>query len=114
MSNFNGIYSVSVQASDGGLVSDGANVAASEKVLFDEPIGTPGVMDFTPFLAGVTTPLVVIIKSDVTFTVSEDGTHFSTVARKVWYGSGFAAGSLPLKITTTAPSLRTQMLVIGL
>lgn len=112
MSNFNAIGNASLQASDGGVVTDAFNTGVNAKVLLDDVFGA-GVLDLAPYLASITVGKAFIVKAAASdFTISEDGVNFSTRKRTTHYVNGLDSGAIPLKITLTSGS-RVQVLAAG-
>lgn len=112
---FTATLAASIKTDDGCGVANSVQIAAlTSKSIFDKiiPVGT---LDLAPYLADMPVQVhgIIILATNANFTVSLDGTTFSTRKFSQFYVQVGDAGLMPLKIILTAQA-RIQFMAVGL
>jgi hypothetical protein len=104
-----------IKTDDGCTTAGSLQVSSlTAKSSFDEIIPA-GVLDLAPYLANFPVQIqgVIIIATNGNFTVSVDGSNFSTRKFSMFFVQVADSGAFPLKITVTA-QCRIQFMAVGL
>lgn len=104
-----------IKTDDGCTTSGSLQVSSlTAQSRFDEIIPA-GILDLSPYLANMPVQIqgVIVIATNGTFTVSLDGSNYSTRKFSQFYATVGDSGALPLKINITA-QCRIQFMAVGL